>query len=293
MQPTATPKMGKFKTSKEIIKSSWAILNQGKEIMLFPIVSTIVSLVALAFFISLYFLFATFSMTGLSQVTSDKIGVGPYIGIFVFYLVMFFIVNFFQAGMFIIVYGRFSGQNLSFSDGMRGAINNIGKIFSWSLISATVGVILDMIASRSKIIGRIVASILGAAWNIMTYFSLPSLIIGQKSIKESFKESASMIRKTWGEVFIVNVGAGLIFGLILLFVLCFCILAVILVPKMPMIITILILFIILTVIISVVSVTLNTIFKLALYVYASTGQVPQGFSSELIQSAIKTNRAWA
>ena len=97
---------------------------------------------------------------------------------------------------------------------MNGAANNFNKIFIWSVISATVGVILRIIADKSKLIGKVVASLFGAAWNILTYFSLPSLVIGNTSIKDSFKESAAMIRKTWGETIIVNFGAGLFFALL-------------------------------------------------------------------------------
>jgi hypothetical protein len=37
----------------------------------------------------------------------------------------------------------------------------------------------------------------------------------------------------------------------------------------------------------IISSTLSSIFKLALYNYAKTGQVPEGFSEELIIGAIK------
>jgi hypothetical protein len=90
--------------------------------------------------------------------------------------------------------------------------------------------VLQFIADRSKLVGKIVASIFGAAWAILTYFSLPSLVIGQRTVKESFKESAALIRKTWGETIIVNFGVGFFFGILFFLGLALSIGIIVLVP---------------------------------------------------------------
>ena len=82
------------------------------------------------------------------------------------YTSVYFVINFFQAGLFFVVQGRFTGQNLSLKDGINSAKKQINKILLWSLVLATVGLVLQIIASKSKIIGSIVSSILGAAWNV-------------------------------------------------------------------------------------------------------------------------------
>jgi hypothetical protein len=41
---------------------------------------------------------------------------------------------------------------------------------------------------------------------------------------------------------------------------------------------------------TVISSTLSSIFKLALYEYATTGNIPSGFSPELIQNAIRSGK---
>jgi len=285
----STPvKIGRFKASKMIVMESLAVLKQDKELVLFPVISGISSLIALII-MGIVFFFAVMSgdIHAFDNVDKSKMDILSYVILFIYYLIMFFITNYFLAGMYVIINGRFNGQELSFSDGMRGAKANISKIFLWSLISSTVGVILRIIADKSKIVGKIVAVIFGAAWNILTYFSLPSLIIGQKSVKDSFKESASIIRKTWGEVIIINFGVGLFFGLItFLFVITVVIIAI-LVPIFEIVILLSILSVIYLVAMSIVSSTLSSIFKLALYQYALTGSVPQGFTPALITGAVK------
>jgi len=279
--------MGKFKASKAIVEQSWAILMKDKEIMLFPIVSVVVSTVAVIVMIAVYYFMILGGSMPSAQHAGDNQNVLSYVVLFIYYFVMFFIVNFFQAGIYIIVHARFNGRDMNFNDGIRGAMQNINKIFVWSLISATVGVILQFIANQSKLIGKVVAWLFGAAWNILTYFSLPSLIIGQTTVENSFKDSASIIRKTWGETIIVNIGVGLFFGLLMLVGFLFGIIAIILVPDPFMIFTIILLLIIYCVVLMIISASLGAIFKLALYEYARTGITPRGFSSELIQHAIK------
>ncbi len=286
-------KLGKFQASKMIVKESWAVLKQDKEIMLFPVLSSITSLFVVLIMAIVFFIFVLHGNLQTWALPKDQqiSDVTMYSALFVYYLVIFFIVNFFQAGLFIIVQGRFSGQNLNFKDGMNGAANNFNKIFIWSAISATVGMILRIIADKSKLIGKIVAGLFGAAWNILTYFSLPSLVIGNTGIKDSFKESAAMIRKTWGETIIVNFGVGLFFGLIFFALLAVSTVIVILAKSFIVFIAVLVLFIIAVITISVISTTLDSVFKLALYNYARTGQIPVGFTSDIIVGTISSKNS--
>ncbi|MEO8637706.1 MAG: DUF6159 family protein [Candidatus Taylorbacteria bacterium] len=287
LPPRVPLTIGKFKASRMIVRESWSVLNQDKELLLFPVLSSIFSILALAVVASIYF----FVILGGSLATlenENQMNVTSYAVLFVWYFIVFFITNFFQAGMYLIVDARFKGGNLSLGDGIKAAFENAPKIALWSLISSTVGLVLRIIADNSKIIGKIVAMIFGAAWNILTYFSLPSLIIGKKSIKDSFHESAAIIRKTWGETIIINLGVGLVFGLLFFAVFGVGVTLFILFPTIKMGIAIGIFLLLAVILLSIVSSCLGAIFKLALYEYASTGNIPQGFSPELIQNAVKS-----
>ncbi|MEI6490842.1 MAG: DUF6159 family protein [bacterium] len=292
--PSSVPpfqKIGKFKASRMLVRESLNVLKQDKELALFPVVSAITSLVALIAFLAIFF----FSIMGgdvnfFDNSSDEQLNVLGYVIGFVYYLVMFFIANYFMAGIYTIVHARFNGTNLSFGEGIANANKNIGKIFTWSLISATVGIVLQIISDKSKLVGKIVAGLLGAAWGILTYFSLPSLVIGQRSIKESFKESAAVIRRTWGETIIVNFGIGLFFGLISFLVITVMIGVAVLVPTMEIAILLGALLIIYLIALSIISTTLGSIVKLALYEYATTGNVPLGFTPELIKGAVKTGK---
>jgi len=278
-------KLGKFEASKAIVRESWAVLKQDREMLLFPVLSMILCflITGLAFVVT-YSLWTDVMLSPSDSETPIYVG---YVAIFVAYIVMSFIGNFANAGVLIIAHGRFNGNDLTFKDGINGALGNIYKIFLWSLISATVKIILDYLAHKFKWIGKLVAKILGTAWDIMTYFSFPSIIIGQNSIRGSFRESASIIRKTWGETFIVTFGVALFFTVIVLVFMAIGFLLVYFIQTTFITVMVVSLCIVFILVISIISSTLSTIYKLALYEYARTGVLPQGFSGELKDEAFK------
>ncbi|MEN9647607.1 MAG: hypothetical protein RLY57_411 [Candidatus Parcubacteria bacterium] len=284
-------KIGKFKASRMLVRESLNVLRQDKELAWFPVLSAITSLVALIGFIAvLFFVIMGGDIHMFSNGSNEQMSVAGYAAVFVYYILTFTITNYFLAGVYTIVHARFNGTDLAFSDGIANANKHFGRIFSWSVISATVGIILQIISDKSKLIGKIVAAIFGAAWGILTYFSLPSLVIGQRSIGDSFKESAAVIRKTWGETIIVNFGIGLFFWLITFLVIAVMIGIAVLVPAFEMLVLLGILFVIYIIALSIITSTLGSIVKLALYEYAATGVVPQGFTPELIKGAVKAGK---
>jgi len=288
---TIPVKIGKFKASRMIVRESWQILMQNKGLAWFPVFSAVASLLALIILgLLFFFIIMSGDINALTNISARSTDIITYAALLVYYVVMFFITNYFMAGIYIVVQGRFNGQNLSVADGINGANQNIKKIFIWSLVSATVGVVLRIISDKSKWLGKLVAWLFGAAWALLTYFSLPALIIGQRSVGASFKESAALIRKTWGETIIINFSVGLFFTFIVLGIMIICFVIFMLVPVFEMFVLAAALFVVSMIGISILSSTLSSIFKLALYQFALTGNVPAGFTSDLIRGAIKTGK---
>lgn len=282
---THTPiKIGRFKASFSLASESWNVMKRNKKIAWFPVLSALSGIAAILIMALAFFFFV---LKGEVQPVGEEYTNLAYVGMFAYYLIMFFITNYFLAGLYTVVHGRFNGQDVSVREGLAHANANIGKILTWSCISATVGVILRIIADRFEFIGRIIASLLGAAWGILTYFSLPSLVIGRKNVTESFKESAALIRKTWGEALIMNFGLGIFFALVFFAYSALSIGVIVLIPLPEIMILVGILYVVFFITFWIILATLNAIFTLALYEYASTGKVPQGFTPKLIEGAVK------
>jgi len=181
-QPAEQEKIGRVKGGYLIAAGSFKILEQNKSIMLFPLFSLIINLAIIGIGVAGY---CYFTATGAidpnaaqdSQVTSQNIYY--YLGYFLLYIVVVFIASFFHAGMIAMVNAHLKGRKMSFSQGFGIAVKLSGKILCWSVIAATIGVILT-IANRFKSISRIIANIFGAAWDIITFFILPVLILEKK-----------------------------------------------------------------------------------------------------------------
>jgi hypothetical protein len=230
-------------------------------------------------------------LLGLSDDSTSSNDIVLYGIIFVYYVICFFVATYFKVGLTAIVYERINGGDLSFGQGIQKANSIIGKIFVWSLLTSTVGIVLKIISDRSKWLGKFVASLLGAAWNIVTMFIAPTLLLDNVSVWQSVKNSGAVFKKTWGETLVLNVSFGLVtfiftFGTFVLFG----ILSIVVLSLGAGIWGLLALGAIgMTILLCIIilSNSLNEIFKVTLYSYARFGIIAEGFSPELIIGAVK------
>lgn len=264
--------------SIELVKMSWNILMDDKKLLVFPVLSGIVTLIVILTFVLPLLLAGQFL-----NVTS----MGPvlYYGLlFVFYLVSYFVVIFFNTALITCVNARLNGKDMTVGEGLSNAVRHIGSIFAWALISATVGLILQIIHDKAGFIGQIATAIVGGVWSLVTFFVVPILILEDKGVVDSVKESVSLIKKTWGEsivgsgsIMLIFVAIGIV-GFLL-------VMATLVVGNMIIFGIALVLFILLVVILAIVASAMQGIFVTALYTYARTGTVPAAFDKDLIQNA--------
>ena len=281
-----------FSHSLQLVKESYAVLKKDKEIMLFPIISGVLSVLA---FISLFIPFAV-----LGSLTGDGFS-SPlfYLLLFVYYVITSFIVIFFNTGLITCAQMRLNGKDPTFKDGIKHAWKHLGNIFVWSLISATVGLLLRMIVDRienserlgpiGKIVGMIFIGILGMAWGFLTFFVIPVMVFENKGVIASIKQSGSLFKKTWGENVIGQFSMGLVFGLLSLIGVVPLVLAFFSgsLPAMAIVGGLTVLY---WMILAIISTSLNGIFVAAMYSYAKTGKVPSAYSPELVKGAFRAKR---
>jgi len=267
--------------SFELVKTSWNILMDDKKLLVFPVLSGIITiLVILSFVLPLFVAGSFLNTTGLL-----------FYGIlFLYYVVSYFVVIFFNTALISCVSARLNGKDMTVREGLSGSARHIPAIFGWALISATIGLILHILEERSGLVGQIVLSIIGGVWSLVTYFVVPVLILEDKGVIGSVKESFSLIRKTWGESIIGSVSIVLIFvavGVVGLL----CVLATMFLGNMLVSAAAVILFLLLVVVLAVLYSAMQGIYVTALYTYARTGSVPAAFSRELIQNAFVPKQA--
>src|SRR5262249_37157560 len=155
--------MQTIRRSYAIFVESLRVLAKDKEILIFPLLSGIITILA----------FATMVFAGITSGLVQRFQTGDrvtgYVVLFIWYFVSWFIVLFFNVAVIHCASIRLKGGDPTVADGFRASMQHLGRIAAWALVSATVGIILRVIAERAKIVGRIIAGLLGAAWSIATY----------------------------------------------------------------------------------------------------------------------------
>src|SRR5207244_8602379 len=140
------------------------VLSKDKEILIFPFLSGVITILAFATMI-----FGGVSTGFFERLSNDRsldANLLGYAGMFVWYFVSWFIVLFFNVAVIHCANIRLRGGDPTVADGFRASLQHIGRIAAWALVSATVGVILRFLADRANVIGKIIVGLLGAAWSI-------------------------------------------------------------------------------------------------------------------------------
>jgi hypothetical protein len=281
--------MGKFARSWALAKASMAVLRSDKELLVFPLVSAIaVILVALSFALPMFGL-------GLFDHISDQRGgdgMAPafYAWAFAFYLVQYFVIFFFTSALVGAAMIRLDGGDPTVADGLRIARGKWLQILGYAAIAATVGMVLRVIEQRAGFIGRIVTGLIGVAWTLATFLTVPVLVARDVGPVEAVKQSAALLQRTWGENLIGNGGLGLALGLLNLGVIGLgALLAVGLASQGFSVLAVLVAILAgLAVLgLALIQSALSGIYSAALYRYAVEGNAPAGFDGALLQGAFQ------
>src|SRR5512140_3501236 len=139
-----------FADSWNLIKASAAVLNKDKELLIFPILSAGgMMLLSIVFFVPMLFMgvFANVNLSGFKVI--------DYVILFIFYVLQYFIIFSSNTALVGSALIRLRGGDPTLADGIKISWQHIGPIFGYSLIAATVGLLLSAIRDRGKGLGRI------------------------------------------------------------------------------------------------------------------------------------------
>jgi hypothetical protein len=277
----------KLSNSWELAKASARVLAADKELIIFPIVSAIGTLI-----ITITFAVPMFLSGFFDRLISESFQFISFLVLFLFYIVQYTVVFFANTALVGAAVIRLHGGDPTVRDGFRIAFSRLGPIIGYALIAATVGMILRAISERSRGLGRLAVTLVGFAWNIATYLVVPVLAVEGIGPIEAIKRSVSLLKKTWGEQIVGNIGISAIFTLITLVVLAIGIPVVILSFTSLQVVwvgvTAAILLVILLIIIGLINSTLSGIYSAAVYQYAANGEMSSYFDNDLVRHTFTT-----
>lgn len=273
--------IGRLRASFLLLKETLRFLWLDKEMMVVPVITFALQIFLLG---ALYFsgLFSEF----FAHLDDEKIPftASEYIPLFLVYLISAFTIAYAQATISHIVYVRVHDGNATLKEGFRTANKYLFPLFAWSVIACTVGIILNAIAERFRLVGRILVALTGAVWSVLTYFVVPAVVIGNKPTFEAIRHSGSVFKHTWGETLVGNITLGFAFGiLILVLVLILVGIVFVLGPSALVILVCGVIFFLALIVIIILETTLSAVLKTLLYVYATEEVVPTNFNRELLE----------
>ena len=275
----------KFARSWTLVKASAGVLKQDKELLVFPAISVVATLLVAATFI-----LPMFGM--LDTVAEREPPPWLYVWGFLFYLTQYFVMFFFNTALVGAAMIRLRGGDPTVADGLRIAWSKVGIILGYAAIAATVGMILRMIEERAGWIGKIVVGMLGAAWTVITFMTVPILVSRDIGPIDAVKESAMLLKKTWGENVIGQGGVGLVFGLIQV-ALVFTVIALVALvagtKSIALIGTVVVLGVIAVMIVALIQAALSGIYSAALYRHAMGEETP-GMDGQMLAHAFAPKR---
>jgi hypothetical protein len=277
------------------MRASWDVLKRDKGLLIFPLLSGISCLLILASFaIPIYQSHAWHPPARDAQPVQQVMYYGA---LFCFYFANYFVITFFNAAIMACAVSRLQGGEPTIGYGFSVAMSRIHLILGWALLSATVGLVLRIIEDRSKRVGEVVAGLLGMAWTITSYLVVPVLVVEQKGPFAALKQSASLLRKTWGEQLVGNSSFGFLFFLLVLPAIALVIGGGYVASSMHSaapIVACIGVAVVYCLILSLVHSALQAIFQAAVYLYAAqpagvaagTSGGPQGFPVQLLSQAM-------
>jgi hypothetical protein len=274
--------MSRWRQGWELTKKSWAVLKSHRELIRFPIYG---ALLAMALVIALV-------APGVYLIDDDQRVIGGVLVALGLYGSSFVSI-YFGVALAATADKIFRGEPATISDGFAVARTRIGAIAGWAALAALVGTIISMIQQSGSIGEAIIGSLIGAAWSLITFLAVPVVTFEGTGPFTTLKRSATLFKDRWQGQVTGNVAIG---GIVLL---------VGILPAIALIAggvylwstddgaglaggaLLVIVGVLILVVAGLIVQALKGIFGVALYRFASAGELTPGFSADDLNSVVK------
>ncbi len=262
----------RIRTSWELGKISWGVLRSDRTLAWFPVLSLIGSLIVVGIFGGLI------AATGYDSNGANEglKGIG-YVFVVCAYIGLALVTTYFQAALTAGANERLNGRDSTFESSIAAANSKLHRILPWALVQATVSIIISAVEERAGFVGQILVRLLGAAWNVVTFLTIPILVLEDLGPWNALKRSGTLLKQTWGENLIGQAGFGLLALVAMLPGAAFIGIGIAtgtLVAAIPLVAIGVIMILIASIIISAMS----GIYRTALYRFAVDGKAPPAFA---------------
>ncbi|HSS32596.1 MAG TPA: DUF6159 family protein [Solirubrobacterales bacterium] len=274
--------MRRIKRGWALTKKSWALLSSHRELIRFPLYGAVATIPLAIVFLG----------PGLYLLDKDTLaGAIPLLvlGVYVLSVVGFY----FSVGLAAAANQIFNGEtNVTVSDGLAVARSRFSQICGWAALSTAISVLMGVLENQGGLAGNIAARLIGMAWSLITFLSVPVIAIEGTGPLETLKRSASIFKQKWGPQITGNIAIGAAIFLIGVLPAAVLIVAGIALWSSASFLGALLVVVgaLIVAIAMLVGRALSGVFGVALYRYAVDGQAVGGFTEEELESAVKLKK---
>ena len=267
-----------------LTKQSWGVLKSDRSLVIFPMLSAIFALIAVA-----VIWLPTASMSGvLAGEAINEHDPVYYVAAAATAYVSTFIAVFFNVALAACAVRSLRGEDTTVGERIRAAMQRLGPILGWTLVAATIGLVLRLLQDRIPLAAKIAVWIAGAAWAVATFFVIPVLALERSGPWQSIKRSVAVVNARWGEGATGTVAISAVTGLVVVIVMvggAACGIVLFAAGLQQLAIAVIAIAVAAVIVVSIVSSALTEIFRVAVYQYAVTGATPGAFDNALLQNA--------
>jgi hypothetical protein len=273
--------MKRIRRGWALTKKSWALLNGHRELVRFPLYGGIATII----------LGLVFLGPGAFALDQHTYGIGiplVVIGIYVLSVIGIY----FSVGLAACADLIFRGQNATVGDGIAVANSRLSQICGWAALSTAIALVIGLLENQGGALGDIAGRLIGTAWSLVTFLSVPVIAIEGTGPFETLKRSGALFKQRWGQQITGNIAiGGAVFLIGILPSLILIVAGFLLWPSTGVAGgTLIVIGALVMCVALLISKALSGIFGVALYRYAIDGQVLGGFSQEDLESAVKQKR---
>lgn len=276
--------MERIRNSWELGKISWSVLRSDRTLAWFPVLSGIASIVVFGAFAALV------ATTGVeTSGGQESLGAMGWVFIVVGYIALALVTTYFLAALVHGANERLEGRDVSLGDSLGAANAKLHRILPWAVVQGTVSVVISAIEERAGFVGQIIVRLIGAAWAIVTFLTVPIIMLEDLGPWNALKRSGTLLKQTWGENIAAQFGFGLFAMLASLPGIAVLVLAAA-TGELLVMIPLGVAAVVWILVVSVVVSAMSGIYRTALYRYAVDGRAPGAFANADLGHAFATRR---
>jgi len=195
-------------TGKKLLRASLGLFRQNRKMIWLPVLSGVASAVAFL------------AISGVVALPLWRTyGPSPWAVLYLFpgMMASTFVGVYFNVALVFAANEQIEGRTITVRQSLVMAWSRRRVVFSWALLSAVIGLVVQLVESRLGVFGRLFGILGGLAWAVATFLVVPVIAFEDVGPVEALRQSSHLIRTTFGTIARGALRFGLLFlGWILL-----------------------------------------------------------------------------